>query len=134
MLWYIGLEAEVLLASPAKVDPESPQNLQPSEIDIAIGMQKIEEMTILNIRRPIRRWATCALIVGDGSPAAGFDLDITDLFWLAGHYGYGIHTAPALGRAATVLARHNGLPPEIVARSITVEHLSVSRLRKVISV
>jgi D-arginine dehydrogenase len=57
----------------------------------------------------------------------GFDPRVPGLFWCAGQGGYGIQTAPALGRAAAALAKHESLPPDVVAEGLTAEDLSPRR-------
>ena len=48
------------------------------------------------------------LIVG-----AGFDPKAEGFFWLAGQGGYGIQTAPGMGRLAASLIRGAGIPADI---------------------
>jgi D-arginine dehydrogenase len=57
--WYFKPDAGMMLGSPANADPVPPQDVQPEELDIALAIHRIEEMTTLAIRRPARTWAGC---------------------------------------------------------------------------
>src|SRR5262249_24069704 len=41
--WYIKPEAGLLLGSPANADPVAPHDVQPEEMDIALGIEAIEQ-------------------------------------------------------------------------------------------
>jgi D-arginine dehydrogenase len=56
--------------------------------------------------------------VADGEPVAGFAPDAPGFFWLAGQGGYGIQTAPALGRLAAALALRRPVPTDLVAAGV----------------
>ena len=55
--WYFKPDAGQLLGSPANADPVEPQDVRPEELDIALGIARIEAMTTLAIRRPSHTWA-----------------------------------------------------------------------------
>lgn len=128
--WYLKPDAGQWLGSPANADPMAPQDAQPEEWDIALGMHRIEEMTTLTIGRPRHAWAGLRSFFADGVPVAGFDPLAPGFFWLAGQGGYGIQTAPALGIAAAALALGEPLPDLLVDQGLTAQSLSVARLRR----
>lgn len=127
--WYMKPDAGQLLASPANADPVPPHDVQPEEIDIALGIDRLQQMTTLTIRRPGRTWAGLRSFVSDGGPVAGFDDGAPGFFWLVGQGGYGIQTTPALGRAAAALACGEPLPDELLAQGLTAAALAPGRLR-----
>ena len=127
--WYLKPDAGQWLGSPANADPATPQDVQAEEMDIALGMHRIEEMTSLCIGRPSRHWAGLRSFFADGCPVAGFDPQAPGFFWLAGQGGYGIQTAPALGMAAAALARGETLPAFLTDEGLSAQDLSVQRLR-----
>ena len=126
--WYLKPDAGQLLGSPANADPVPPQDVQPEERDIALGIQSIEEMTVLQIRRPSRTWAGLRSFVADGDLVGGFDAAAPGFFWLAAQGGYGIQTSAAMGEACAALARGLPLPRAIADFGLTPEMLSPSRL------
>lgn len=113
--FYMKPDAGMFLGSPANADPVEPHDVQPEELDIAMGIYQIEEATTLSIRRPTRTWAGLRSFVSDGDLLSGFDPKVPGLFWVAGQGGYGIQTSPAMGQASAALVR--GLPlPEPLTR------------------
>ncbi len=131
--WYLKPDAGQWLGSPANADPTQPQDVQPEEMDIALGMHRIEEMTTLCIGRPQRSWAGLRSFLADGCPVAGFDPQAPGFFWLAGQGGYGIQTAPALGAAAAALVCGQPLPAWVAGQGVSAEDLSAQRLRSAAS-
>ena len=127
--WYFKPDAGLLLGSPANADPVPPQDVQPEEMDIAIGIHRIEEMTTLQIRRPTRTWAGLRSFVADGNLVGGFDAAVPGFFWVAAQGGYGIQTSAAMGEACAALARGLPLPQRIADFGLTAAMLSPAHLR-----
>jgi D-arginine dehydrogenase len=125
--FYFKPDAGMLLGSPANADPVEPQDVQPEELDIALGIHRIEEMTTLQIRRPTRTWAGLRSFVADGDLAGGFAADAPGFFWLAAQGGYGIQTSAAMGEACAALARGLPLPQRIAGFGLTAQMLSPGR-------
>lgn len=125
--WYIKPDAGLLLGSPANADPVEPQDVQPEELDIAMAIHRIGEMTTLQVTRPVRTWAGLRSFVADGGLVGGFDSQAEGFFWLAGQGGYGIQTAPAMGEACGALVRGQPLPGHIAAQGLTPLGLGPAR-------
>lgn len=128
--WYFKPDAGMLLGSPANADPVEPQDVQPEELDIALAMHRIEEMTTLTMRRPTRTWAGLRSFVADGDLVGGFDDHAPGFFWVAAQGGYGIQTSAAMGEACAALVRGLPLPERIAGFGLTAEMLSPRRLAK----
>jgi len=126
--WYMKPDAGLLLGSPANEDPMSPQDVQPEELDIALAIHHIEDMTTLQIRRPTRIWAGLRSFVADGDLVGGFDAAAPGFFWVAAQGGYGIQTSAAMGEACAALVRGEPLPPRIADFGLTAAMLSPRRL------
>jgi D-arginine dehydrogenase len=127
--WYVKQDAGMLLGSPANADPVDPQDVQPEELDIALAIDRIQDMTTLEIRRPTRTWAGLRSFVADGDLVGGFDASAPGFFWVAAQGGYGIQTSPAMGEACAALARGVGMPQHIADCGLTQAMLSPARLR-----
>ncbi|MBX3604728.1 MAG: FAD-binding oxidoreductase [Piscinibacter sp.] len=127
--WYFKPDAGALLASPANADPTEPQDVRPEELDIATGIARLEEATTLQIRRPTHTWAGLRSFVADGEPVCGFDPLAPGFFWLAGHGGYGIQTAPGLGALAAARLTGAALPESCVLAGVDARLFDVARLR-----
>ncbi|OLS59318.1 NAD(P)/FAD-dependent oxidoreductase [Pseudomonas putida] len=126
--FYMKPDAGMLLGSPCNADPVEPHDVQPEELDIALGIYQIEEATSLTIRRPFRTWAGLRSFVADGDLVAGFDPQVSGLFWVAAQGGYGIQTSPAMGQASAALVRGEDLSEELRSFGLSAAQLSPSRL------
>ena len=125
--WYMKPDAGMLLGSPANEDPVPPQDVQPEELDIAVGAHRIEAMTTLGVR-PIRPWAGLRSFVDDGDLVGGFDPLAPGFFWLAAQGGYGIQTSAAMGEACAALVRGAALPRRLADFDIDAARLGPQRL------
>jgi D-arginine dehydrogenase len=127
--WYFKPDAGMLLGSPANADPVEPQDVQPEEFDIALGIHRIEEMTTLTIHRPTRSWAGLRSFVADGELVGGFDPEAPGFFWVAAQGGYGIQTCAAMAEACGVLVRREPFPARLESFGLDAAMLSPARLR-----
>jgi D-arginine dehydrogenase len=126
--WYMKPDAGRLLGSPANEDPVAPQDVQPEDMDIVLGIDAIERMTTLEIRRPMSAWAGLRSFVADGNLVGGFDGEVPGFFWIAGQGGYGVQTSAAMGEACASLLRDRGIPGHIASCGVTEATLGPSRL------
>ncbi len=109
--WYARPEARTrLMVSPADETPTHPHDVQPEELDVAIGIDRMTQMLDITVRRVERAWAGLRTFAPDGRLAFGFEAGQDGFFWCAGQGGYGIQTAPAAGIlvADLVLGRDPG--------------------------
>lgn len=125
--WYFRPESGRLMGSPADEIDSPPCDAQPDEMDIAIAVDRIEQATIFQIRRLASRWAGLRSFVADRTMVAGFAPETKGFFWLAGQGGYGIQTAPAMGRLTASLATGNGLPADIAGFGVSAADLAPDR-------
>ena len=118
--WYARPEARTrLMVSPADATPAQAHDVQPEEIDVAIGIDRMQQALDIPVHRIERAWAGLRTFTPDGSLAFGWDPKVGGFFWCVGQGGYGIQTAPAAGRfvADLVLGRD---PREAAALSAIV--------------
>lgn len=126
--FYFKPDAGMLLGSPANADPVEPHDVQPEELDIALGIYQIEEHTTLSIRRPSHTWAGLRSFFADGDLISGYDPATPGLYWVAGQGGYGIQTSAAMGEASAALIRREPLPEQLTRHGLSAEMLSPTRL------
>lgn len=124
--FYMKPDAGALLASPVNADPTHPQDVQPEELDIALGIHALETWTTLT-PRPTHTWAGLRSFVADGDLVGGFDDRVPGFFWCAAQGGYGIQTSAAMGEACAALARGLPLPAHIADCGLTADMLSPAR-------
>lgn len=127
--FYFKPDAGMLLGSPANADPVDAHDVQPEELDIAMGIHQIEEHTHMSIRRPARTWAGLRSFFADGDLVAGYDDQAPGFFWVAGQGGYGIQTSAAMGEASASLILRQPLPEHLGRFGLTEAMLSPARLR-----
>lgn len=127
--FYVKPDSGRLLGSPADETPMPPQDIQPDELDIAIAIDRIEKATIVKVKLVHNKWAGLRSFVVDKTLVAGFDAEAQGFFWLAGQGGYGIQTAPAMGKVAAALASGGTFPDPVRERGVTAADLDPARLR-----
>lgn len=128
--FYFKPDAGQMLGSPANADPVPAQDVQPEELDVAMGIYAIETMSSLQIRRPNHVWAGLRSFVADGDLVVGFDDQIPSFFWLAGQGGYGIQSAAGVSLMASNLLLNQPLADVLVKEGVQPDLLNVKRLRK----
>ena len=111
--FYFKPDAGRLLLSPADETPMPPCDVQPDEMDVAVCVDRVQRAADLPVRRIARAWAGLRSFVADRTPVVGWDDAVPGFFWLAGQGGYGIQTAPAMGRLAAALLDRRGVPPDL---------------------
>ena len=127
--WYFKPDAGRLLGSPANADPTVPHDVVPEELDIALGVHRIEAVTTLTIRRPASTWAGLRSFVRDGELVIGWDDRCPAFFWLAAQGGYGIQSAAGAAELAASLLCGEPLPPALARHGVDPLTSSPHRLR-----
>jgi D-arginine dehydrogenase len=127
--FYFKPDAGLLLGSPANADPVHPHDVQPEELDIAMAIHRIEEVTTMRIHHPTRTWAGLRSFVADSGLVGGFDPSVPGFFWVAALGGYGIQTCAAMGEACAHLALGLALPAQLTDAGISPAMLGIERLQ-----
>ncbi len=125
--FYFKPDSGRLMGSPADETPMPPCDVQPDELDIAVAVDRIQAATTLEIRRIGNSWAGLRTFAADKTPVAGFDPTRAGFFWLAGQGGFGIQTAPAMGRLTAALATGAAVPEDLAALGVTAAAVSPAR-------
>jgi len=100
---YFKPDAGRLWISPHDETPDVPHDVQPDEMDMAIALDRFEQMCDWPIRRLASKWAGLRIFAPDRLPVLGADPDEPAFFWCAGQGGWGIQTAPAAAAMAAAL-------------------------------
>jgi D-arginine dehydrogenase len=105
--FYCKPESGALLVCPADAEPDEPGDARPRDLDVAVGIDRLERATTLSVRRVAHSWAGLRTSAPDDLPVVGRDAALPGFCWLAGLGGYGVQLSPAVGRllAAAVLDR-----------------------------
>ena len=92
-----------LWLSPHDEIPTSPCDAAPEELDVALAIERFEQVTHWNIEAVERSWAGLRSFAPDRLPVYGRDPECEGFNWFAGQGGFGIQTAPAAARLGAQL-------------------------------
>lgn len=126
-MFYFKPEAGKLLLSPADETPDVPRDAYPDDLDVAIAVDRVQSALELEVTRVSHSWAGLRTFSPDRAPVVGFDARVKGFFWCAGQGGYGIQTAPAMGRTAAAVARGERVPADVSREGLTEADLSPLR-------
>ena len=112
---YFKPDAGRLWISPHDETPDVPHDVQPDEMDMAVALDRFEQMCDWPIRRLASKWAGLRNFAPDRLPVLGSDPAEPAFFWCAGQGGWGIQTAPAAAAmgAALLLGEQPALDPAL---------------------
>lgn len=127
--FYFEPEGVQLLGSPADQTPMDPHDVRHDEIDVAVGIERIQAATTLEIRSIRRAWAGLRTFAPDGAPVVGPDPEDRQFVWLAGQGGFGIMTSPGMARMATSLIIDEELPAWMTRGGLREAEVRPDRLR-----
>lgn len=99
---YFKPDGGRLWISPHDETADVPHDVQPDEMDMAVALDRFEQMCDWPIRRLTSKWAGLRNFAPDRLPILGPDPQAEGFFWCAGQGGWGIQTAPA----AAAMAAH----------------------------
>lgn len=106
--FYFKPDAGRLWLSPHDEIPSDPCDAAPEELDVAIAIDRFQQVTDWRIAAVERRWAGLRSFAPDRLPVYGFDASAEGFFWFAGQGGFGIQTAPAAARLGAQLLLGQG--------------------------
>jgi D-arginine dehydrogenase len=124
--FYFKPDAGRLWLSPHDEIPSDPCDAAPDEIDVAIAIDRFQNVTDWRIAAVERRWAGLRSFAPDRMPVYGFDLEAPGFFWFAGQGGFGIQTAPAAARLGAQALLGQG--PDAVTAGIDAAAYAPARL------
>ncbi|QYN32918.1 FAD-binding oxidoreductase [Pseudonocardia sp. DSM 110487] len=111
--FYFKQEGDGLLVSPADETPVEPHDVRPDELDVAIALERVEEVTGLGLRSVRTAWAGLRSFVPDRLPVIGAWPEHPGFWFCAGQGGSGIETAPALAAFAAAVVTGGPLPADV---------------------
>ncbi len=111
--FYFKVEGDDLLLSPADQTPVEPCDARPDPLDVALGLERVEEATGLGLRSVRTSWAGLRSFVPDRSPVVGCWPDHPGFAFVAGQGGSGIETAPALAALAAAVLTGAPVPADV---------------------
>ena len=127
--WYFKPEGPNVLGSAASEIAAEPKDVRATEEDVALGIERINEVADFGIRSVKSTWAGLRTFTPDRVPAIGFDRDSDRFFWLVGQGGYGIKTSPAVSELAAGLILDHAVPDRLRAFGIDESSVTPTRFR-----
>lgn len=100
---YFKPDAGRLWISPHDETPDLAHDVQPDELDMAVALDRFEQMCDWPIRRLASKWAGLRNFAPDRLPVLGADPAEPAFHWCAGQGGWGIQTSPAAGAIGAAL-------------------------------
>lgn len=111
--YFKGETDDSLWLSPHDEIESVPCDAAPEEIDIAIAVDRFQQVVDWPIERVERSWAGLRSFAPDRLPVYGFDSETPRFFWCAGQGGFGIQTSPAAAKMAAALLLDQQLPQSV---------------------
>lgn len=125
--FYFKPESGRIMISPADETPVAAHDVQAEEMDVAVAVDRFMTAVDVPVRRIAHRWAGLRTFAPDRTPVVGYDPEEAGFFWLAGQGGYGIQTAPAMGRLAAALVLGDDVPEPLATAGVDPAALSPGR-------
>jgi D-arginine dehydrogenase len=116
-----------LWLSPHDESPCPPCDAGPEEIDVALAIDRFEQVVDWRVERVEHRWAGLRSFAPDRLPVYGFAPNAPGFFWCAGQGGFGIQTAPAAAKLAAAMLL--GTTPDPIVAQIDPSPYSAYRFR-----
>lgn len=116
---YFKPDGGRLWISPHDETPDIPHDVQPDEMDMAVALDRFEQMCDWPIRRLASKWAGLRNFAPDRLPVLGPDPTAPGFHWCAGQGGWGIQTAPAAGAIGAALLLEEPIPTAYSAISVS---------------
>lgn len=122
--FYFRPESGALLVSPADETPSEPGDAKPDDLDVALALERVNEVTTLGLRSVRTAWAGLRTFAPDRDPVVGARAGHPGFAFFAGQGGYGIQMAAALAAAGAAVITGQPLPADI---AVTAAQLSPDR-------
>jgi D-arginine dehydrogenase len=101
--YFKGETDNSLWLTPHDEIPSEPCDAAPEQIDVALAIDRFEQVVDWPVERVERSWAGLRSFAPDRLPVYGFDPHAPGFFWCAGQGGFGIQTSPAGAKLAAAL-------------------------------
>ena len=111
--WYFKADGPNLLVSPADETPAEPGDPRPRDVDVALALERVEQVTRLGLRSVVTSWAGLRTFVRDRRPVVGALPGHPGFWFVAGQGGSGIETAPSLSALAAAVVTGTAPPPDV---------------------
>lgn len=126
---YFKPEGSGFLISPADETLSEPADAQPELEDVAIAIDRFQDVTGLSVDHVVSKWAGLRTFAQDRMPVIGWDHTLPDFFWSVGQGGWGIQTSPAWCALAASMLLKQSVPDWIESHGVKAGAYTPARLR-----
>lgn len=128
--YYFRPDGTQFLCSLSEEVPEEPGDPRPRMEDVALAIERINEVTTLAIRTVNSQWTGQRTFAPDRDLVIGEDPTAPGFFWLVGQGGTGIMTSPGYGSLVASQVIGSELPGELAAAGVDPAVTSPARFRR----
>ncbi|WP_220187872.1 FAD-dependent oxidoreductase, partial [Pseudonocardia pini] len=123
--FYVKPEGAALMISPNDETPVGPGDARPDELDVALALERTEDVLHLGLRSIRTAWAGLRTFAPDRDPVVGSRPEHPGFHFFAGQGGSGIESAPALAALGAAVVSGDAVPADI---PVAPERVSPTRL------
>lgn len=127
--FYFKPDGTQLLCSLAEEDPDDPGDPRPRMEDVAMAIERINEMTTLGIRSVNSQWTGLRTFSPDRDLVIGEEPSAPGFFWLVGQGGIGIATSPGYGSLLASLVTGGALSDDLTRAGVDPTVTDPARFR-----
>lgn len=127
--YYFRPDGVQLLCSLAEENPDDPSDARPRMEDVALAIERINEVSTLGIRTVNSQWTGLRTFAPDRDMVIGEEPSAPGFFWLVGQGGTGIMTSPAYGALVASMITRSSMPEELVTAGVNPAITSPERFR-----
>ena len=130
-IWYMSPRgaSNVFLASPANRDDDEPCDCQVDDYDVALCMERTEELTLLQVDKLISKWAGHRCYSPDDHFVIGPDNQDPAFIWYAALQGQGIQSGPGTSEYLAAVIADKPLPALLSELEFDASVFSPARFR-----
>jgi D-arginine dehydrogenase len=127
--WYLRPDGPQFLCSPGDETPSEPCDARPEEVDVAIGIERLNANTYMNIRSINSSWAGLRTFSPDRSMVIGPEPGRENFLWCVGQGGAGIQSSPGVGQLVADLLTAGAPGPAFAGDELDMATLLPNRFR-----
>lgn len=127
--YYFRPDGSQFLCSLSEEEPSEPTDPRPRMEDVALAIDRINEVTTLGIRTVNSQWTGLRTFAPDREFVVGEEPKAPGFFWVVGQGGSGIMTSPGAGALVASQVLGNALPMSLVEAGVDPEIVSPTRFR-----
>ncbi|HEY5891312.1 MAG TPA: FAD-binding oxidoreductase [Acidimicrobiia bacterium] len=125
--YYFRPDGPQFLCSLSEEKPSEPCDPRPRMEDVALAIDRINEISTLGIRSVNSQWTGLRTFAADREFVIGEEPTAPGFFWLVGQGGSGIMTSPGAGALVASQVLGAPIPTELAAAGVDPEVVSPAR-------